>query len=422
MPEVKTIKLDAIIFDPDVYPRQKHDPQLVQRYAESLASIEAQHNYLSISENLKLVDGRHRQLAYMTACPNEPAREIPVFVYPVTSDDDIHDLACRLNSEHGWQMTVEDKRREAIKMYTRANRATQEDIAGTLKVGHDQVSKWLSAILQQEKEEREATIWGMWLACHAQQEIADEVGLSQISVSEILQEISEKSQREDSDIFRNFEAKIYTVWNFAKLTNAATVFGSIPQEIVDNLLYYYTRPFDVVFDPFGGGGSTIDRCIERKRRYYVSDLNPIPARDDIRQWDIARGLPDDLLVPDFVFLDPPYWKQAAGRYSDKPTDLGNVELDSFLSTIADITKAVKRKWGQSRPNARLALIIGMWKHDGQYIDLPFLCYQTISKYLELDIRIQVPYSTQVHGGKYVEQAKAQKEILYLSRDLMVFKL
>ncbi len=30
--------------------------------------------------------------------------------------------------------------------------------------------------------------------------------------------------------------------------------------IVENLLYAYTEPFDVVVDPFAGGGSTIDIC------------------------------------------------------------------------------------------------------------------------------------------------------------------
>ena len=37
----------------------------------------------------------------------------------------------------------------------------------------------------------------------------------------------------------------YDVWNFPKLTNTVKIFGSIPQEIIDNLLYYYTKPFDV---------------------------------------------------------------------------------------------------------------------------------------------------------------------------------
>jgi DNA modification methylase len=198
-------------------------------------------------------------------------------------------------------------------------------------------------------------------------------------------------------------------------------FGNIPPEILDNLLYYYTEPFCVVFDPFAGGGMTIDVCKNRLRRYYVSDLSPIPARgNEIRQWDITQGFPDDLPVPDLVFLDPPYWKQAKGKYSGSPNDLSNMELEAFLETIGNIAKWTKRKWRDSRPNGKLAIIIGILKEDGKFIDLPFFCYQVIEKYLKMDVRIQVPYSTEIHGGAFVNLAKERKEMLYLSRDLMIF--
>ena len=62
----------------------------------------------------------------------------------------------------------------------------------------------------------------------------------------------------DSDIFGNFEdsesgRRLYTVWNFQKANNEVSHFGNIPPEIINNLLYLYTSPGDVVFDPFGGG-------------------------------------------------------------------------------------------------------------------------------------------------------------------------
>ena len=225
----------------------------------------------------------------------------------------------------------------------------------------------------------------------------------------------------DSPFLDDSDWRLYTVWNFHKANNQARHFGNIPPEIIDNLLFLYTKPLDVVFDPFGGGGSTIDQCMKRKRRYYVSNLNPIPARPDIRRHDITTGLPADLPVPDFVFLDPPYWRQAEGKYSREKTDLGNIDLESFLTTIAEIAKAVKRKWSNAkRERGHIALIIGRWKENGKMVDLAFLCYERIQKYLPLIQRIIVPYSTQVHGGAYVEKAKEKKELLCLHRDLMVF--
>jgi len=419
-PSRQTVKLSEVKFDESIYPRQQHDPQLVQQYAENMEAIEAAGHYICVAQDLRLVDGRHRHLAYLTLYLDDHDHEIQVYVYPAAESKEIFALACELNSDAGWQMTPDDKSHACIRLY-RDFQYTQEEIAKSLKVRKEKVVSWLSAVLDDEKKQRETKIWDMWLSCHDQKRIAQETEVTQGYISQFLRELLVEFQGNDANIFRNFDPQLYTVWNFPKLTNKTTVFGSIPQEIIDNLLYYYTEPFNIVFDPFGGGGSTIDVCKLRKRRYYVSDLSPIPARQDIRQWDITNGLPDDLPVPDLVFLDPPYWKQAESKYSGKETDLGNIPLEQFLNTIAEIAKTVKRKWNNSRSKARLALIIGPWKDDGQYLDLPLLCYEQIGKYLTLDVRIQVPYSTEVHGGNFVKMAKEKKELLYLTRDLMVFR-
>ncbi len=415
-----SVKLSKIIFDKKVYPRKTHDPTLVQKYAETMESIETEKNLISLSKDNRLIDGRHRHLAYKTLYLDDPDHEIQVYVYPISDDADVFDLAAELNSDFGWQMTDEDKRMTAIKMYQQFGR-TQEDVARRLKIGKGKVSKWLKSVLDNEKNEQEAKIWDMWLRCHSHQQIATKLEVSRVTITETLQKLSIKFSGADADIFRNFKTQVYTIWNFSKSTNKVKHFGNIPPEIIDNLLYYYTKPFDIVFDPFGDGGSTIDRCIDRKRRYYVSDLTPIPARTDIRQWDITQGLPDDLPIPDLVFLDPPYWKQAEKKYSKKNTDLGNVNIEKFLASIGDIAKNVKRKWGSNRPDAKLAIIIGPFYRDGKYFDLPFLCSEVIEKYLQLTERIQVPYSTEIVGGDEVNKAKEDKRMIHLLRDLMIYK-
>ncbi len=417
--ERRQVKLSEVQFDPKVYPRGDHDPALVQRYAEVLAEIEAAEHFMAVGSDMRLADGRHRQLAYLTVYADTPDRLVTVDVYPIANDGDILELSATLNSDSAWQLTEDHKRQTAIKLY-RDHQRRQDQIAAALSVGKNKVSAWLHSILEDERKQREATIWGMWLACHTQERIAQAVGLTQERVGQIQRDLEAKYSEGDASIFRDFEPAIYQEWRFAKLTNRVHVFGSVPQEVVDNLLYYYTQPFSVVFDPFGGGGATIDVCTKRLRRYYVSDLSPIPARADLRQWDVTAGLPPDAPVPDLVYLDPPYWRQAEKRYSEKETDLGNVDLATFLKTVAGIAQAVKRKWGGDRPNGRLALIVGFCKDDHKYLDLPFLCYQAIAKYLTPIWRVQVPYSTEVHGGAFVKTAKEQKEMLYLTRDLMVF--
>ena len=46
-----------------------------------------------------------------------------------------------------------------------------------------------------------------------------------------------------------FQLPIYNIWNFSKLTNEISHFGNSEQRILENLLYLYTQPFDIVVDP-----------------------------------------------------------------------------------------------------------------------------------------------------------------------------
>jgi len=405
----ETRKVSEIIYRPDLYPRFKPDPAKIQDYAENIDRLPP----IEINQSNILIDGYHRWKAHET----EKLDEIACTITETKSEAEIERLAVERNSSHGQQLTQDEKKKYAVKWW---DNLPVNEICQSLSISQKTYSRWTSAKQEQKEEQIKHQIYDLWMRCHTQQEIADEVGLEQKTVSNRIAEFSKNGQASEISNFRNFEPQIYTTWNFAKSTNEVKHPGNIPPEIIDNLLWFYTQPFDIVFDPFGGGGSTIDKCMDRKRRYYVSDLNPIPARSDIRKWDISNGLPPDLPVPDLVFLDPPYWKQAQGKYSDQDTDLSNMELDRFLDTIGTIARDVKRKWNGNRPNGKLAIIIGPYQKDWKTTDLPFMCYAAIAKYLNPVVRIQVPYSTQVHGGQYVANAKDARQMLYLSRDLMVF--
>jgi hypothetical protein len=85
----------------------------------------------------------------------------------------------------------------------------------------------------------------------------------------------------------DFDPPLYNVWKQQTKTPGSAHFGNSEARWVDNLLYLYTEPFDVVVDPFAGGGSTIDVCRKRFRRYWVSDRKPIVERPAA-----GRALPD----------------------------------------------------------------------------------------------------------------------------------
>jgi DNA modification methylase len=426
-PKLDEMRLSDVIFDEVIYPRKEHDPALVQRYAGVLDEIEAKGDFIAVAADNKLLDGKHRWLAYRKRHQNDGDSLIRVYRYNVSAPHEQLKLAASLNSDHGWQLTDEDKKYTAQTLFGYG--CTFDDIAATLSVGKEKVSAWLSKLVQDKRERRDETIRRLWLACHGEAEIATTVGCARQTVGEVIANFAKivlenrngkicRSAAHDDD----FAPQVYSIWNFPRATNAVRHPGNVPPEILDNLLYYYTKPFDVVFDPFAGGGMAIDVCKKRLRRYFVSDLTPIEERqDEIRQHDITAGLPDGLPVPDLVFLDPPYWRQCKGRYSDKKTDLSNVTLAEFLDAVAALAQGVKRKWRKDHCG-KLALLMGTDKHAGAYTDVPFLCYQRIAKYLNPALRIIVPYNTEITSGAFVKAAQEKKEILCLYRDLMIFSL
>jgi len=230
------LPLSSVVFDESVYPRRKHDPTLVQRYAECMEAIEAAGNFISLSGDNRLIDGRHRHLAYQTIYRDDPDHVIPVQVYDITDNEQVFDLAAELNSQAGWQMTEDDKRTAAVRMYSRGDgRKTQEQIAKSLSIAKSKVSGWLSAIIDNERQEREARMLDMYLACHTQEQIGEAVGIARTAVTEFLQKMSAQFCGNDPDNFRNFTPELYTIWNFGKATNEVRHFGNIPPEIIDNL-------------------------------------------------------------------------------------------------------------------------------------------------------------------------------------------
>lgn len=165
-----------------------------------------------------------------------------------------------------------------------------------LSVSKSVLGNWLSDIDKAEREVRKRKIQELWLACHTAEEIAAELQeQDDTSIKRITKEWCESPDVEKSTKVavsdESFTPPLYNVWTFSKKTNEVEHFGNSEQRIVDNLLYLYTQPFDIVLDPFAGGGSTIDVCKNRMRRYWTSDRKPIVAREsEIRTLDIVKEL------------------------------------------------------------------------------------------------------------------------------------
>jgi hypothetical protein len=65
-----------------------------------------------------------------------------------------------------------------------------------------------------------------------------------------------KLHKTDGMHLTDFDPPIYNIWKQQSKTAGVNHFGNSELRWVDNLLYLYTKPFDIVVDSFAGGGST----------------------------------------------------------------------------------------------------------------------------------------------------------------------
>ena len=141
----------------------------------------------------------------------------------------------------------------------------------------------------------------------------------------------------DERTLLGFRLMTTNLWRFASSDGADDqgFDGGISNDVVANLLHYFTDPGDVVVDPFAGSGRTktmVDTLPyfsadweDRKahhhggpRKVLMSDIAPkLPA---IQQADAREHIPFD--SADFILLDPPYWRIAEGKYDHMGETIG----------------------------------------------------------------------------------------------------
>lgn len=116
-----------------------------------------------------------------------------------------------------------------------------------------------------------------------------------------------------------------TLWDYPSqhygegMQGDARYVGATPSYVIWNLIERYTKPGDLVVDPFCGSGTTLDVAKDTGR--VARGFDVAPSRPDIEQAD-ARSLPLERDVAALVFMDPPYGDHI--DYSDDPRCIGKL--------------------------------------------------------------------------------------------------
>jgi transcriptional regulator with XRE-family HTH domain len=192
------------------------------------------------------------------------AETIRISVTETKSDAEFLELAIERNAKHGLQLSIEDKKNCAIRIYLETpiseRRGKRERLAQILGVSQAKLSEMLSRTDKEERDKRDRRVRDAWMACYTQDEIAEREGISKAAVNEVCLEFSDVKNLNKSNLARaehadeDFAVPLYNVWKQQEKSSGSQHFGNSDPRWVDNLLYLYTQPFDVVVDPFAGAG------------------------------------------------------------------------------------------------------------------------------------------------------------------------
>ena len=163
------------------------------------------------------------------------------------------------------------------------------------------------------------------------------------------------------------------------------------------LIEYFTKPGQMVFDPFLGSGSTLVACAQCERRgvgielveewadvarQRVADVGS-PIEQSIHAGDsrdVIRTFDDDSF--DFIVTSPPYWmilrkdldhkvkserksKGLSTRYSDEKNDLGNVE--SYDEFLVELEKVFSECMRVLKGKKYMCVVVSDFRHKSRFV-------------------------------------------------------
>lgn len=413
-PRIVSVAVADVEFVKELYPRLREDDAAIERYRTAIDRLPP----IVLARGRVLVDGFHRWQAHR----REGLDAVQAIDLGNLSDAEIFRESIQRNAAHGQQLSRKDKETLAGKLWqTFAHLSNSErtaEIAGILAVSERSVRDWTNDARRFEKEQQQAAAWDLWLDCKSYREIAAELGgPDEDTVGRWVSAKVQDCQNADAPDSRQH----FDVWTFPTADDAGTgsYFGRMPPQVVENVLWLFTEPGQTVVDPFAGGGTTIDVAKRMGRRIWASDRNPSTPTLPIHQHDITTGWPDGApRKADLILLDPPYWKQAAGRYSDDPADLGNMTLGDFQAAWERIVKTCADRLTDT---GRLAYVISPSVDGDRVVDHAFQMYAAcVDAGLTPLRRVIVTYNTQQATGQQVTWARDNRQLLKLYRDLVVF--
>ena len=149
---------------------------LVEQYAEIFDALPP----IEINQDKEIIDGWHRYLA--ARCVD--VAEITCVVIQTTGDDDLADRMWEANRKHGVQYSRGQRKAYGVKLHGRGLSA--KEIAERAGVGVNTVYRWTKGLREEERRIRDERILELADTDMSLRQIADEVGVDDKTVGNIL--------------------------------------------------------------------------------------------------------------------------------------------------------------------------------------------------------------------------------------------
>ncbi len=343
----------------------------------------------------RLLDGTHRWSAYKST----GVAEVEAIIKDLDGNDPLLYAAKKAIGPR--QLTEDEARNTARRAYTKNPCLSSADIGQAIGRSRQTVDSYITDLRAASQMGKDIKIFSMNRLGIPQDRIAKKMGVNQASIHNHLlkmpvlanlinadlergftiAQVAEKhgwtdpmvwslalEDKDDRDRFKELGWGLRT-WDQWEFNDCDKRFGDdwpgrIPAQLIAHILFYFSRPNDLILDPMAGGGVTPDTCLALSRRCWAFDMTVrSETRPEIEPhtWNLSSD--QQLSWPvnskekaDLIIFDPPYFDKKAADYDKKSiSGLPKKEYLEFLEAFFALLKLNTKK------TTRLAFINADWR-------------------------------------------------------------
>ncbi len=397
MSKVQSIKIEDIVIDNSIYPRISIDHKRVSMFEENMRDgfkfdpIQLQ-EHPDEPGKYRILDGVHRYKAYKGIGENAVSAEI----IKLNGEDPLLYAASKAIGPR--ELKDEDARDTARRAYQNNPKLSSERIGKATGRSRQAVDSYINDLRAKHQLDQDIKIYKMNTLGIPQERIARRLGLDQKSIHNHLGELPKLASLLNGELKKGFsvnqvaerhgwpESLVWALkmegkndipkyrelqwglraWDYWYWTDCDRRFGDewpgmIPSQLIAHILYYFSKPGDLVIDPMAGGGVTADTCLAFNRRCWSFDMVDRPdERPEIEHYfwdkDNLKWPVNGKTKPELIIFDPPYFSKKAKDYKEE--SISNLSKQDYMEFLENFFRLALEN---SKKGTRLVMINADWR-------------------------------------------------------------